>query len=759
MKTAVANGLLAVLLGPLLLARLATGVRAEDRAITQVVKMLESMLEQSKADAETDRRLYAKFKCYCEDEEAEKKSTIEQKTKEIALLESDIDALQASTGTLSQDVGRLKKDMEDNEADREEAKKVRGEEKKAYDDLKEDLEADISTMNEAITTLADVGADQTLGAAADHGQFLAGHKSGSEALLRMKASVKRALVLATSALSSGQASKLSAFLQAPFTGTYTAQSGEVVGIIKNMRGTFQSNLAVATAAEEKAVKAHAKFMETKKAAWEEMKDSYDSKQLDLSSNDDDLGTKREQLKVAREQLKEAEDFLPPLLEMCEEKAKDYDKRVALRTNEDAALTQAVSILKSDEAFATFTGTEATRSSATSFFQRGAVRAHRQESAGQDEAREQEAQDVLRRAVGQRGSRRLSKILALLESRNPFTDVLEQIKKMIQVLAEEEEADDEKVQWCKDERSANGEKLERKKGQISTLEGVVQELEEAIETPGTGLKAQVAQTEEDLDVNDQNMKTETKDRTEENLAYQKKVATCVEAEALLKKAISVLKKYYSKLLPEGSSLLATRARAGARAEPEPPSTWEGEYKGQSEKGGDAVSILEFILANAEDEEEAEHESEKDAQHAFEDSMAKLKEERGSLQESLAELKKTLAEKEEELMGKREDLKATTEEKEAIEAYLEKIKPDCDWYLENVEDRKSKRATEKEALEKAVGFLKGTPHYEAAVEKENNATLGKCLEICYQREDHAECRACRTDTSVPGYCTTHPDTPGC
>ena len=35
--------------------------------------------------------------------------------------------------------------------------------------------------------------------------------------------------------------------KAPFTGSYTAQSGEVVGILKNMRDTFESELAAAHA--------------------------------------------------------------------------------------------------------------------------------------------------------------------------------------------------------------------------------------------------------------------------------------------------------------------------------------------------------------------------------------------------------------------------------------------------------------------------------------------------------------------------------
>merc|ERR1719476_1238687 len=72
------------------------------------------------------------------------------------------------------------------------------------------------------------------------------------------------------------------FLQAPFTGTFSAQSGEVVGILKDMRDTFQRNLNQARLKEAAAVEA--------------MEKSYQSKQGDLAANDESLGAKKENLR-------------------------------------------------------------------------------------------------------------------------------------------------------------------------------------------------------------------------------------------------------------------------------------------------------------------------------------------------------------------------------------------------------------------------------------------------------------------------------
>merc|ERR1712079_145383 len=216
-------------------------------------------------------------------------------------------------------------------------------------------------------------------------------------------------------------------------------------------------------------------------------------------------------------------------------------------------------------------------------------------------------------------------------------------------------------WNK-EKDDNEKSLKEKKSQIESLESDIEKLVNRIEDPKTGLKVLIANDEQSLVENDESQKSETATRTEENLAYQKDIANLVEAETLLTRAVSVLKAYYSKIVKE--SLLQKKE------DPAPPETWEeGGYKGQSAKGGtDAITMIEHILKETKAEEAAAHDDELKAQHDYEDSMTKLKEEQKKLEESLAQLKVDLAEAEEELLGKKAELKATVAEKEAIEAYL-------------------------------------------------------------------------------------------
>merc|ERR1719169_269007 len=103
-----------------------------DRTITKVVKLLQGMLEKSKAEGEEEEVIYGKFKCYCDQNEAEKKASIETLTDQIMVLESKIAEIQGETGELSSDCAQLKTDMAANEAAREEATTIRNKERKAF---------------------------------------------------------------------------------------------------------------------------------------------------------------------------------------------------------------------------------------------------------------------------------------------------------------------------------------------------------------------------------------------------------------------------------------------------------------------------------------------------------------------------------------------------------------------------------------------------------------------------------------------------
>jgi DNA repair exonuclease SbcCD ATPase subunit len=728
------------------LVAVASASQEKDNTITKVVKLLQEMLDKSKAEAKEERELFAKFKCYCDDNELEKKDSIDDTNKEIGVLSSKIEELQGATGTLSSEVAKLASLISANEAARAEAESIRNKEHEDYVKEKDDMEQAISQMDDAIDALAEVGADQTMGdSARDNKKFMAGFKGDFVAL---RSTVKQALLAANSFMTPAVHKKVFAFIQAPFTGSYSSQSGEIVGILKNMRDTFRSNLKGAIAAEKAAVKSHEEFMTTKTEEHEEMKTSFDEKQEVMGANDDELSTKKEQLQVAKDNLANDEAFLEKLLRICSQKTKDYEQRKAMRANEDAAIAEAVAILNSDAAFASFGKTDATSTGATGpaeFLQLRSISPHSQDVVS-------EVKKVLKNAGTSRAALLAKKVT---KGGNVFEEVLTEIDKMLKLNEEEGKADKENLDWCNAERTETDGAVESLTNSITDLETTIDDLKTSISDPETGLKVQIKNTEDSLLQCVQAQKAETKDRVEANSAYQVDIKNLVSAQGILKKALKVLKKYYDEL--------AKKIEAGEfiqhkREDPTPPETF-GTFKGQSEKGNSAISMLEFILDSTQKEEQEAHADEETAQHAYEDSMSDLKSEEAEHEKNLAELQKSLADAEENLLLRKEELKKDKKDKAAKEDYLEKIKPGCDFITENFDDREDNRKTEKEALEKAITLIKDTPVYKTAMAEAHADSFGECKDTCLEDEDHVDCKACMAKTSVPGYCAGHKDTKGC
>merc|ERR1719387_142075 len=318
----------------------------------------------------------------------------------------------------------------------------------------------IETMGEAIDVLAEVGSDQKASEGGEakaslltEAHFL-GQKS-EKSLRKLKTSLKEALTAVSVLLTQKQRRSLESFLQAPFTGTYTSQSGEIVGILKNMRDTFKQNLASARSAEKAALEAHEKFMKIKEDEYNTMKTAYDEKQAKLGENDDELASLRESLEAVQADLANDEEFLAKLLVMCAKKAKEFEERKVLRANEEAAISQAISILNSDAAFEAFGKVKATKSGATglSFVQ---IDRHTQQMSVRESVLR-----LLQKAARSQKSLKIARIAVLLQADNPFTEVLDEIDKMIKLIDEEQKADEEQKEWCETERDENHKKKEEK----------------------------------------------------------------------------------------------------------------------------------------------------------------------------------------------------------------------------------------------------------------------------------------------------------
>jgi len=672
-----------------------------DKTIKKVVKLLEKMLEDSKTEGEEETKAYAKYKCYCDDNTREKTESIESLGNEIEFLGTKITELTAENGALSQECMKLTQEMMQNEATRKQSESLRDESHESFLTQESDMEAAIDGFKEAIDVLGAIGGGSLL-QEPEPTKFMAGHKQALVArktlsqanLAKIQTNLRSVLAASSSKLTPEQRASLEGFLQSPATGV-VAQSGAIVGILEQMLDTFKDNLDGAKDAEKMEKKAQKKYMKDLEEEHEIYTDTKDDKVEIMGNNDDDLATKKTQKEDAETQLEDDKEFLEKLTESCKTKEKEYKKRNLLRKNEEAAIAEAVSILDSDEAFGAFGKTEATSTGATSFLQMA--------SSQQSVAMSAKAMKTLEDAARSTKSMRLIKVAMMLEKKNPFNKVIEEIEKMLKLIVEEGDADQKQLDWCDSERENNDSELDKRTDQIETLEGTIDDLDDQINNPETGLLAQITNTEEDITENHATQASETKTRNEEHAVYTEETASCKTAEEILKRAIHVLQRYY-----DAQAKHLEESFLQVSEDPAPPDA-DFNAEGQSDKGNEVLDMLNFIKDETEKERELIQTDEDDAQSDYDGTMETLKGELETLEDSLASLNEDLAEKKKDLSTKKVDLKDTKHAKKAIEKYIKEIEPGCDFITENKDLRDENRETETAALEKADALIKDTPAY--------------------------------------------------
>merc|ERR1719324_1147083 len=430
----------------------------------------------------------------------------------------------------------------------------------AYSQEAAKLEADIAAnqkgqvkgieqLDKGIDILAAVGADQTVSGDSDSELLMAKDATESaKAMFMSKKSVvkklddnlKEALRAASVFLNDKQRGKMSSFLQAPFTGNYNAQSGEIVGVLKNMNDTFTANLANARQVEAKALADFNAMSKVMQEEYDDMSDLFEKRKKEIGETAELVSTTTSEMNTAKERLADDQEFLASLTDRCAKKKAEFEKRNMLRSQEEAAIAEAIAVLNSDAAFATFGSVKATSTGATGFIQFS-------------ESKNEDAQKVcstaaaaLARSSKELHSVRLAKIAMELSSKskatNPFVKVLENINGTVDLIDAEEADDSQKLATCNKEQDINNKKRDDKKAKMDELTASISELE--ISAKST--RKQIAETEEQLADNRLGQKEATDARNEANAIFKTNLKNLEDAERILAKATKVLVKYYKYL---------------------------------------------------------------------------------------------------------------------------------------------------------------------------------------------------------------------
>jgi len=648
---------------------------AKNRPVSKVITLLKDMLKQLEKEAEEDEEIYDKMACWCETNDKEKTKSIADAEARISDLTTKIEELTASSARLNTEIKNLEKEVAENQNALDKATAIRQKQLAEFNEEEKDLLESISALKSAVTVLS------------KHNSLLqipSSHVSGVAASVQ-NAMQKHASLL-TGVLTHSERKAVAAFLQSPqdyfdaeptFKQSYAPQSGEIFGILKQMKETFETNLS----SSQKEEMANQKAYEELKAAKEEEikagQAQIDSKTQELADTDEKNAQSKEDIEDTKKSLSADEQFLMMLKEKCSMTDSEWEERQKTRQLEMEACSKALAVLSSDDAHDLFTKT----------FNPSFVQA---ESTMHSERREQ-ASKLLSLVASKTQNPRLA-TLAVRVRLDAFTRVKKAIDDMVAQLLKEKEDEIKHKDFCVEEFNTNElqtEKKERAKqdltAKIEDLEMTIKQLTDAIDQ----LKAEVAEMQVQ-------MKRAGEDREKENKEFQTTVADQRATQKLLTAALNILKGFYEK---KAKALIQTQQPAG----PPPPPGFEA-YKKNAAAGG-VMGMIQQIINDAKAMEAETIRSEEDAQKAYEDFV---KDTNGSIEaksKDIVNKSESKAKAEADLVEAKENKEAVMLELEQLANYKAELHSSCDFVMKNFEIRQTARDEEIEALKQAKAILSG------------------------------------------------------
>merc|ERR1712066_894140 len=189
------------------------------------------------------------------------------------------------------------------------------------------------------------------------------HMLGVAATLQHE--IQKHSTLLQGVLTHAERKTVNAFIQAPedyfdasptFKQSYAPQSGEIFGILRQMKETFEANLSDAQKEEMANQKAYEDLKAAKEAEIAAGQAQIDTKTQELADTDEKLAQANEDIEDTRNSLSADEKFLMMLKEKCQMTDKEWEERQKTRQLEMEAVSKALAILSGDDAHDLFTRT-------------------------------------------------------------------------------------------------------------------------------------------------------------------------------------------------------------------------------------------------------------------------------------------------------------------------------------------------------------------------------------------------------------------
>merc|ERR550537_1924098 len=537
--------------------------------------------------------------------------------------------------------------------------------------------------------------------------------------------LKKLVLSDTNAMTDEEREELTSFLSNPNSQGYAAQSGQIVGMLKQMSERMTKDLDAATDAENKAIKAYEGLMAAKTKEVNACTKEIEEKMVRLGHLQVEIVEMKEDLDDTSKALAEDQKFLADLDKNCKTKQAEHEENMKMRGLELVALADTIKLLNSDDALELFKKTLPS----PSFVQLQVTKMDQQRRAL-----------AAIRAAQQKGHPELSfLVLALQGKKVNFAKVIKMIDEMVANLKVEQQDDTDKKEYCEGAFDTADDKKKSLERSVSNLGKAIDKGNEAIEA----LSAEIKALEASIVALDKAVAEATEQRKEENAEYTVLMANDAAAKELIGMARNRMNKFYNPKLYKpppkrvlsqedrivvnmGGTLAPTNAPGGISgtgitapavagavladvsehkaAPPPPPETAEAYTKSAEESNG-VIAMMDVLIKDLTKEMTESETAEKEAQADYEQAMKDAAEKRADDSQSLADKQKVKAETEAQVESNTEEKAATTKTLMATEKHIMNLHGECDWLLKYYEVRKEARAGEVESLKTAKAVLSG------------------------------------------------------
>jgi len=525
--------------------------------------------------------------------------------------------------------------------------------------------------------------------------------------------------------------------------SYAPQSGEIIGILKEMGDTMKGSLVDETSNEQAAIKAFQGLVQAKGREVAALTTTIESKTQQIGELGVALVTMKEDLADTKETMGEDKQFLAELGKSCATKTSEWEERSKTRAEELVALADTIKVLNDDDALELFKKTLP-----------GASMSLLQVEGGERKSAVTIVRSALQRASAQDRSGLEFLMLALVGRKSAgaagFDKVVKMIDNMVSILGKEQADDNDKKEYCAAQLDVSDDRKKAIEHKVAGEDAAVAAAKEAIGT----LTQEIAALTSGIHSLDKSVADATSQRKDENAEYKALIASNTAATQVLEFAKNRLNKFYNpklyKAAPKAElsaedriysnegGVIATVAPGGIagtgitvlaqvsehkqrKAAPAaPPATWDA-YSTKSQENTGVIAMIDLLVKDLAKEITEAETDEKDSQADYQQCMKDAAAKRATDSKALTAKGSAKADMEAELQAHAAQRAAGAKELMATVKYISSLHSECDWLLQYFEVRKEARAGEVESLKKAKAVLSGADY--ALLQQRSHHFLGR------------------------------------